>query len=160
MTRLGAMRFLCDEMLLRLARLLRAAGYDTLLAAGGQRDAELLRIAREENRVLITRDKALAAQAHPRGVLAAGRGAYAEAERLSALLPIDWRLAPFSRCIVDNTPLRDAGPADLARAPAEARGRPGPLRTCPACRRIYWQGSHVRRLGERLDRLAQNPPQA
>ena len=154
------MRFLCDEMLLRLARLLRAAGYDTYLAEGGQRDAELLRVAREENRVLVTRDKALAAQAHPRGVLVAGRGAYAEAESLTAVLPVDWRLAPFSRCIVDNTPLREAGPADVARTPQEGPAVLGPFRACPACGRVYWQGSHVRRLGERLDRLAQNPPQA
>ena len=154
------MRFLCDEMLLRLARLLRAAGYDTYLAQGGQKDAELLAIARAENRVLVTRDKVLAASAHPRGVLAEGRGAYAEAESLSAVLPIDWRFAPFSRCIVDNASLREATPADLARAPEPARARRGPFRACPACGRVYWPGSHVRRLGERLERLAQNPPQA
>jgi uncharacterized protein with PIN domain len=147
-------------MLLRLARLLRAAGYDTYLAQGGQKDAELLRIARAENRVLVTRDKALAGQAHPRGVLVQGRGAYAEAESLSAVLPIDWRLAPFSRCIVDNAVLREAGPEDAARAPEQASAHDGQLRACPACGRVYWQGSHVRRLGERLDRLAQNPPQA
>ena len=55
------MRFLCDEMLVRLARLLRAAGYDTYLASGGEPDANLLRIAREEGRMLLTRDKRLAA---------------------------------------------------------------------------------------------------
>jgi len=154
------MRFLCDEMLLRLARLLRAAGYDTALAEGGQSDAELLRIAHAENRVLITRDKALARAGHPRATLVSGRGAYAEAESLSASLPLDWRLAPFSRCLVDNAPLREASAADLARAPAEALGRPGPFRACPACIRVYWPGSHVRRLSDRLDRLAQNPPHA
>jgi uncharacterized protein with PIN domain len=154
------MRFLCDEMLFRLARLLRAAGYDTYLAQGGQRDAELLAIARAENRVLVTRDKQLAAEAHPRAVLVDGRGAYAEAESLSAALPIDWRLAPFSRCVVDNAPLRHADAADLARMPQAARNRPGPFRACPACGRVYWPGSHVRRLAERLDRLAQFPPQA
>lgn len=154
------MRFLCDEMLLRLARLLRAAGYDTYLAQGGQRDAELLAIARAENRVLVTRDKRLAAEAHPRGVLVEGRGAYAEAEHLAAVLPIDWRLAPFTRCIVDNAPLRHADASDLDRMPQESRGRPGPFRACPACGRVYWPGSHVRRLSERLDRLAQFPPQA
>jgi uncharacterized protein with PIN domain len=154
------MRFLCDEMLLRLARLLRAAGHDTYLAAGGQRDAELLAIARAENRVLVTRDRRLAAQAHPRAVLVAGRGAYAEAESLSAQLPVDWRLAPFSRCVVDNAPLRQADADDLRRIPAEAREKPGPFRACPRCGRVYWPGSHVRRLSERLDRLAQIPPQA
>ena len=154
------MRFLCDEMLLRLARLLRAAGYDTYLAHDGQRDAELLEIARAENRVLVTRDKRLAAQAHPRAALVEGRGAYAEAESLSAALPIDWRLAPFSRCLVDNAPLRHADAAALARTPTEARDRPGLLLACPQCGRVYWPGSHVRRLSERLDRLAQFPPQA
>jgi len=154
------MRFLCDEMLLRLARLLRAAGYDTYLAHDGQGDAELLELARAENRVLVTRDKRLAAQAHPRAVVVEGRGAHAEAEHLASLLPIDWTLAPFSRCLVDNAPLRDADAADLARAPAEARERTGPFRACPACGRVYWPGSHVKRLGERLDRLAKFPPQA
>lgn len=152
------MRFLCDEMLLRLARLLRAAGYDTRLAQG-QRDEELLTLARAENRVLVTRDKRLAKQGHPRAVLVAGRGAHAEAESLAAALPIDWRLAPFSRCLVDNAPLRDAEPQDLARMPEESRQMPGPFHACPACGRVYWPGSHVKRLSERLGRLAQTPPE-
>jgi uncharacterized protein with PIN domain len=146
-------------MLLRLARLLRAAGYDVYLAHDGQVDSELLRIAREENRVLVTRDKRLAAQAHPRAVIVEGRGAYAEAESLAGPLPIDWTYAPFTRCVVDNGPLRDAGPEELARMPEAARERPGPFRACPDCGRIYWPGSHVKRLGERLERLAQFPPQ-
>jgi uncharacterized protein with PIN domain len=154
------MRFLCDEMLLRLARLLRAAGYDTYLAHDGQGDAELLEIARVENRVLVTRDKALAARAHPRAVVAEGRGAYAEAQHLAARLPIDWTLAPFTRCLVDNALLCDASEAEVARMPAERRERTGPFRACPHCGRLYWSGSHVRRLGERLGGLAQIPPQA
>lgn len=153
------MRFLCDEMLLRLARLLRAAGYDTYLAHDGQSDADLLQIARAENRVLVTRDKKLAARAHPRAVVVAGRGAYAEAEHLAGRLPIDWTLAPFSRCLVDNAPLRDAGAEEVARMPPESRERPGPFRACPACGRIYWPGSHVKRLSARLDDLAKFPPQ-
>jgi len=154
------MRFLCDEMLLRLARLLRAAGHDADLAQDGQTDAELLRIARAENRVLVTRDKRLAAAGHPRAVLVTGRGAYAEAESLTAALPIDWTLAPFSRCLIDNTPLRDADAADLRKLPPPAHELPGPFRACPACGRVYWPGSHVKRLGERLARLAQFLPQA
>jgi uncharacterized protein with PIN domain len=153
------MRFLCDEMLLRLARLLRAAGYDTYLASDGQGDAEILEIARRENRVLVTRDKRLAVQAHPRAVVVEGRGAYAEAEHMARVLPIDWTLAPFSRCLVDNTPLRDAAPDEVARMPVESQERPGPFRACPSCGRLYWPGSHVKRLGERLAGLAKFPPQ-
>jgi uncharacterized protein with PIN domain len=154
------MRFLCDEMLMRLARLLRAAGYDTYLAHDGQKDADLLRIARAENRVLVTRDKALAARAHPRAVVVEGRGAHAEAESLAARIPVDWTLAPFTRCLVDNEPLGEASP-EATRALLEQAGTlPGPFRACRACGRVYWPGSHVKRLSERLDRLAQFPPQA
>ena len=70
------MRFLCDEMLVRLARLLRAAGYDTYLAAGGEPDAELIKTARREGRILITRDKRLAA-ATEESVLVGGWGVLA-----------------------------------------------------------------------------------
>src|SRR5689334_350075 len=36
------LRLMCDEMLLRLGRWLRAAGYDTAFAAGGADDAALI----------------------------------------------------------------------------------------------------------------------
>lgn len=154
------MRFLCDEMLVRLARLLRAAGYDAYLASGGRSDAELLAIAEAENRLLLTRDRRLAARAHPRSVLIAGRGPLEEAESLTARVPVDWRLAPFTRCVVDNTQLADATAAEVGRMPAEVRQRPGPFRACPTCGRLYWPGSHVRRIDERLARLAKLPPKA
>lgn len=63
------MRFYCDEMLARLARLLRAAGYDTLLSEGGEQDAAMAGRARAEGRVLVTRDRELAARAAPGSVL-------------------------------------------------------------------------------------------
>jgi uncharacterized protein with PIN domain len=155
----GSMRFLCDEMLLRLARLLRAAGYDTYLAHDGQSDAELLELARTENRVLVTRDKRLAARAHPRAMVVEGRGAHAEAENLASRLPIDWAFAPFTRCMVDNALLREASVAEAARVPLESGAPPGVARACPDCGRVYWPGSHVKRLSERLDNLAKFPPQ-
>jgi uncharacterized protein with PIN domain len=148
------MRFLCDEMLLRLARLLRAAGYDTYLASGGEPDAALLKLAREEGRMLITRDKRLAAAASPDSVLVEGMGVETEARSLAAALPVRWDAAPFSRCVVDNAPLREATPDQIARMPAAARAGPGPFRACPACGRLYWPGSHVRRMAERLASIA------
>ena len=55
------MRLICDEMLLRLGRWLRAAGYDTVIAEGGMDDATLIARCAAENRVLLTRDRELAA---------------------------------------------------------------------------------------------------
>jgi uncharacterized protein with PIN domain len=65
---------------------------------------------------------------------------------------IDRLHAPFSRCLRDNAPLRPAGPAALARLPERSRTGAGPITICPNCGRIYWPGSHVRRMRARLER--------
>ena len=156
------MRFLCDEMLVRLARLLRAAGYDTYLASGGEPDRDLLHIALEEGRILLTRDKRLA-EAAPESVLIEGRGVEEEARSLARGVVLDWDFAPFTRCVMDNARLREATAEEIARMPRTAQAMPGPFRACPACRRLYWPGSHVERMGARLSDLAGNaqlPPQA
>jgi uncharacterized protein len=147
------MRFLCDEMLVRLARLLRAAGYDTYLASGGEPDAALLHLAREEGRMVLTRDKRLAA-ASPDSVLIEGRGVEQEALSLSAAVPVGWDADPFSRCVMDNARLREASAQEVARMPASARDSGGPFRACPACGRLYWPGSHVQRMSARLATIA------
>ena len=50
--------------------------------------------------------------------------------------------------------LRDRGLAEVRILPGAASTGAGPFRACPACGRLYWPGSHVRQLAERLDRLA------
>ncbi|MBI5626404.1 MAG: hypothetical protein HY935_04285 [Nitrosomonadales bacterium] len=48
------LRFMCDEMLGRLCRYLRATGYDALFANNGHSDSILLRQCREEGRYFLT----------------------------------------------------------------------------------------------------------
>jgi uncharacterized protein with PIN domain len=148
------MRLLCDEMLGSTARWLRAAGYDTALAASGQADVDLLARCRREERVLVTRDRRLALAAggiEVRAVLLGDDGDEAQALALVQALGVDWTCAPFTRCLIDNTLLKPAGEADLARIPEVSRDLPGPFRSCPACGRVYWPGSHVRRMRARLE---------
>jgi uncharacterized protein with PIN domain len=104
--------------------------------------------------MLITRDKRLAAAASPDSALIEGSGVEAEAKSLAAQAPILWDAAPFTRCVMDNALLRDAGPEEIARMPASAQAGPGPFRACPACGRLYWPGSHVRRMSDRLAEIA------
>jgi len=156
------MRFLCDEMLVRLARLLRAAGYDTYLAESGEPDAALIKVARKEGRILLTRDKRLAAAADE-SVLIHGWGVEAEAHSLSRAVVMDWEFAPFTRCVIDNAHLRDAALDEIAALPDRAQELSGPFRVCPTCARAYWPGSHVRRMEAQLHGLARYaaiPPQA
>jgi uncharacterized protein with PIN domain len=148
------MRWLCDEMLVRLARLLRAAGHDTALAHAGQRDEDLLAMALAEERILLTRDRRLAAAAGDQGLLLTTDRPLDQARELGRLRPIDWRLAPFTRCVVDNAPLRPATGEEFAAMPGKVRALPGPFNACPACGRLYWPGSHVKRMLEKLESLS------
>jgi uncharacterized protein with PIN domain len=145
-------RFLCDEMLGRLCRYLRAAGYDALLARNGTSDAELLRQCHAEGRHFLTQDMLVREHKAARGV--ALILPHVNLDHLAALLDkyyqLDWLDRAFTRCVVDNTLLLPADDGALARAPADAR-RPGePLYYCPACGRIYWRGSHYKRMRAKL----------
>lgn len=137
-------------MLGRLARYLRAAGYDTLAAQGGSSDAELLRQARCEGRYFLTRDRRVLDHKAAAGValLLPGGGLDEFAASLSRSLHIDWLGQAFTRCLVDNTPLEvarhDHGEALPPNVP------PDEARHCPVCGRLYWAGSHHRRMLERL----------
>jgi uncharacterized protein with PIN domain len=145
-------RFLCDEMLRGLGRWLRVAGYDTLIAEGGLPDRLLAARCAQDDRILLTKDRQLAATAAgvAQVVLIAGTGVDDAALNLRESLDIDWRHAPFTRCIVDNRPLEPAPPDFVARVPERSRTAGDPLRVCPGCGRLYWPGSHVRRMQRRL----------
>lgn len=146
------MRFLCDEMLQAVGRWLRAAGHDVRQAEAGSADATLVVLAREENRRLLTCDKRLAerAPADCRVMLLASEAPDPAAIELRERLGVDWLEAPFSRCLLDNAPLRSATPIEAARLPEATRRRPGPVMVCDRCGRLYWPGSHVRRMRARL----------
>jgi uncharacterized protein with PIN domain len=150
----GPQRFLCDEMLRGIGRWLRAAGYDTAIASDGMTDHDLLARAGAEGRVVLTCDRKLARVA-PAGVQVATLATESldgAARELSERLGIDWLHAPLNRCLIDNARLELAGAPDLARIPEQACVGAGPILACPACRRVYWPGSHVRRMRARLER--------
>src|SRR5690606_13429438 len=63
-----------------------------------------------------------------------------QAAILRRCLRIDWLYAPFSRCLLCNTPLQ----ALIAEPSAQEQ------RYCPHCRKWYWEGNHGRRMRARL----------
>ncbi|MEW5728741.1 MAG: DUF5615 family PIN-like protein [Pseudomonadota bacterium] len=144
-------RFLTDEMLSGLARWLRAAGHDTAHAPARAADGALVALAAAENRLLLTRDRAILERKAAAGLVLVldGEGMEAWAAELSARLALDWCAAPFSRCLVCNAALV-AAPEAIGLPP----GAHPPVRWCPACRKPYWRGSHVRRMEARLRRWA------
>ena len=148
------MKFLCDEMLHGLARWLRAAGYDTAVAEAGEEDGVLLARAVAEGRLLLTRDRKMMERKGSDGtvVLLECNDTVDCGEALVRRLPLDWLHAPFSRCLICNTPLMDAPDGSRERVPENAAGPDDPLYYCAACDRVYWEGGHVRRMRGQLER--------
>lgn len=152
-----------DAMLGRLARWLRALGrdvvYDETLG-----DADLIRNARTGSRILLTRDRRLLEDCGRPDwcrLVAAERPApqLLELDPLLELFSAGWRGRLFRRCMACNTPLEDASLAAVERSlPSEVRGDPrvrsAGFRRCRTCERVYWDGSHTRRMRRWLEHVA------
>lgn len=139
-------------MLGTLAKWLRILGYDTLFDAG-LNDHQLARLARAENRVLLTRDRELARRRGLHALLVAGEHLDDQVRQVLA----DLSLAPdraFSRCPVCNQTL-EAIDRETARArvPAYVVQTHDSFSRCPACQRIYWRGTHWQQMDEHLKNL-------
>lgn len=146
------LRFFCDAMLGRLARWLRALGYDTVYDPEIE-DAELVRRSVEEERVILTRDRELAEAWRVEGCLVLGSD-----DPLQNLAVVDrelglgWPRPLFRRCLACNEPLGEASAGEVERrAPDRVRARESRFRQCPSCKRVYWDGSHTRRMRRRLE---------
>ena len=144
--------FLCDEMLGRLCRYLRAAGYDTLFSTGGHSDGDLLRQCHAEGRYFLTQDQLV--REHKAACGVALILPHGDLDHLATLVAahfkLDWLSHAFTRCLLDNTLLVMADDAALKRAPPDALKEDEPLYYCPNCGRIYWRGSHYKRMHAKL----------
>lgn len=143
-------------MLQRAGRWLRAAGYDVAIAECGESDAQLLAQARREGRLLLTRDRELAQRcgAEHAVLLLRSNTLRGQLREITQRLAIDWFYRPFSRCMACNTPLRAAPPELVAQVPPAAIREGERLLCCPRCNKVYWEGSHVKRMRRQLERFS------
>ena len=127
-------------------------GLDTLYSQGIE-DRELIRIAVEQNRILLTRDTRIAAEPGEAKCLFVESDNWIE-QLKQILSAFHLEVSPeklFTRCLLCNSP--------LSPIPKEAVGERVPpfvFRTqqefvrCPTCDKIYWQGTHVSHVLEKL----------
>jgi uncharacterized protein with PIN domain len=137
-------RFFCDDHLRRLARWLRAAGFDTAWEEAIE-DRELQRRCREEGRILLTLDRALAGQ---ETCLLPSHDPLEQLRFLKDRFDLDLLAGAFTRCPVCNTPLVEA--TGEVEVPARVKETCDRFWRCPGCSRTYWEGDHVRHMRERF----------
>lgn len=167
------MRLLLDAMLGKLATYLRVCGFDTAYALDRdlEDDDELLSVALEEGRILLTRDRTLAREAAPESPVESDDSIgemktnapdapgsirlheRAVTDQLAELAAIGFDLTPADhprRCGRCNGRLRQLDPDESKPdyAPEEL-----PIWRCHDCGQCFWMGSHWDDIVDRLEDL-------
>ncbi len=149
------MKFITDRMLGKLAKDLRMLGYDTL-AYRGEDAYSLIRKAREEGRVILTRSPNLAPRRpEDRVIRILEDKPSLQLRELVQTRLIQWQEEiPFSRCLECNALLHEI-PRDEAEGavPDFIFYQQKKFFRCPQCSRIYWQGSHHDHMKKKVEAL-------
>jgi uncharacterized protein with PIN domain len=150
---LRRLRFVADAHLGGLARFLRMAGFDTLYD-NAIHDDEIEEISASQDRVALTRDRELL----KRRTITHGCYIHAlkpeqQLRELFDRLDLAASAAPFTLCLHCNAPLRPVAKAEvLDKLPPAVRATQDEFNTCDACGRVYWKGSHWKRMTDLLTR--------
>jgi uncharacterized protein with PIN domain len=152
-------RFVVDVNVGRLAKWLRAMGYDTLFTPSGD-DNDLVRLALQEGRILLTRDsllmrRKLATSGRLKALLIRADDYQLQLRQVVEALGLDTG-KEFSRCIGCNQPLREVPHHQVQeQVPRYVFQTQEEFKECPACQKIYWRGTHWARMRAELARARQ-----
>ena len=152
-------RFVVDVHLGKLARYLRLLGFDTLYE-NDYADADIARLASQERRILLTRDRGLL----KRRIVTHGYYVRATQPRLQlqevlTRLDLYGSVRPFHRCARCNRLL-----VLVAKEVIRERLEPSTQRhfhqfwMCVGCGQIYWKGSHYERMQQWVQALVRYDP--
>ena len=143
-------RLVADVMLGRLAKWLRLLGYDTRYDHAAS-DMVLLRIAQAEDRILLTRDRALVRQRGVRSIWIASQDLPDQIRQVQAEIgpPLDGALTRCAMCNARLVPVDKREVAD--RVPPYVYQTQDRFQHCPTCDRIYLAATHVDRMRQAMD---------
>jgi len=143
-------------MLGKLARWLRLAGFDTRYQKDIP-DAELVRIAAGEDRILLTRDTRLPERWRiDKLFLVSSEFVGEQVGEVFRKFKLAEAVDPLSRCLECNGKLASIRKAEYAHEiPPYVYKTQEEFHRCPDCGRIYWKGTHYDTLQRRLQAMLQ-----
>jgi uncharacterized protein with PIN domain len=152
-------RFVLDVHLGKLAAHLRMLGFDTHYR-NCYADPELVRISAGEHRILLTRDRGLMMhRAVTRGYWLRQTDSRLQAGEVLRRFDLMRSTRPFTRCMACNGVLESAA-HELVRnlIPPNTAELHREFRRCAECGRVYWKGSHYRRMESWIKELRDATP--
>jgi hypothetical protein len=150
-------RFVLDGHLGRLAAHLRMLGLDSLYR-NNYEDKELVQIGMDENRILLTRDRRLLMYKNIKsGQLLWSLEPEEQLQEVIQRQGLKEWIKPFQRCIRCNYLLEPVRKEDvLERLEPLTRLYYEEFHICPACKQIYWKGSHYERMQKIIEEIEKN----
>jgi len=147
-------KFVCDVMLGTLAKWLRILGFDTKYSKDFE-DEEILKIAEEENRVVLTRDKLLANKAK-KAVYINERSLDEQIKKVLNELKINVDEEKIlTRCILCNVKVEKIEKEKVkGKVPSHVFENHDEFWICPNCQRIYWAGTHWQNMEEKIKEIS------
>jgi hypothetical protein len=140
-------KFILDVHLGKLSKYLRMLGFDTIYR-NDYDDREIIRIALEERRIILTRDlNLLKVKSVTHGYFIRNQGPKAQVKEVLQHFDLSGEIKPFIRCMHCNGKL-----GKVAKDEVEDRLKPltrehfNEFSHCPDCKKIYWEGSHYGRM--------------
>lgn len=140
-------RFVLDVHLGKLARLLRMTGFDTLYR-NDLDDPEIIQIAEDENRIVLTRDRGILKNKRvKRGHFVESRYAKEQLREIIVTFKLKDNIRFLSRCIACNGTIEEASKEKI-----QDKLKPGTNQyfneffRCRDCGKVYWEGSHFDRM--------------
>jgi len=143
--------FIVDAMLGKLAKKLRLLGYDSLYSSNME-DDKIIQLAKNENRILLTKDVPLCHKAKKQQILAVQITSDDEIEQF---LEINENTSfgkctvggGSSRCPVCNGELQHIEKNDVfEKVPTGVFENMKNFWKCTKCEKIYWEGTHIKNL--------------
>lgn len=149
---LRVVRFVADAHLGGLAQLLRLAGFDTLYD-NHYADSHIESIASAEGRIVLTRDRELLKRRTiTHGCYVRALKPKVQLREIFDRLDLARSARPFRLCLTCNVPLRRIARNEaVGRAPEGVLDRHTQFVTCDTCRRVFWEGTHWRRMRALMD---------
>lgn len=149
--------FVVDVNLGRLARLLRLFGFDALYR-NDYADAELVQIAGDEGRAILTRDLGVLKRSEvSRGYFVRSQKPFEQIGEVVHRFDLYAQIRPFGRCTHCNAELAQVPTADVVdELPPMTRDWAIATFRCTGCDRLYWRGSHEPHVLAMIERVKRN----
>jgi uncharacterized protein with PIN domain len=152
------MKFLADQMLGKLAKWLRFLGYDTSYPSA-KSDDELIDLSKQENRILLTRDRDLSnSKKKLKGISGViyveSDNADQQLEQIIKNLDLEFDDKVLTRCAECNATITKVDKDQVeGHVPKGVYDRQDTFWHCPNCDKYYWQGSHYDKILAKIKSL-------